>query len=58
MARVAGNAAALKLQHAGGIRHRRGHIVLLDRERPQKCACEQTAHGATAKMRLLLPFND
>ncbi|QDL36760.1 Crp/Fnr family transcriptional regulator [Rhodoferax sediminis] len=33
-------AAALKLQQAGVIRYRRGHIQVLDRQRLEQCTCE------------------
>ena len=42
-------AAALKLQQAGVIRYRRGHIDVLDREQLERRACE--CYGATRKAR-------
>jgi len=46
-------AAALKLQHAGVIRYQRGHIVVLDRDRLEKCACECYACAKKEHQRLL-----
>jgi CRP-like cAMP-binding protein len=46
-------AAALKLQHAGVIRYQRGHIVVLDRDRLEKCACECYACAKREHQRLL-----
>lgn len=53
-------AAALKLQHAGVIRYQRGHIVVLDRERLEKCACECYACAKNEHQRLLpsLPVDE
>jgi CRP-like cAMP-binding protein len=53
-------AAALKLQHAGVIRYQRGHIVVLDRDRLEKCACECYACAKREHQRLLpsLPASD
>jgi CRP-like cAMP-binding protein len=47
--------AALKLQQAGVIRYRRGHIEVLDREQLERRACEcygmaRTARGKPARM--------
>jgi CRP-like cAMP-binding protein len=46
-------AAALKLQHAGVIRYRRGHICVLDRERLEQRACECYAAAKKEYDRLL-----
>jgi len=46
-------AAALKLQHAGVIRYQRGHIVVLDRDRLEKCACECYSSAKKEHQRLL-----
>lgn len=46
-------AAALKLQHAGVIRYQRGHIVVLDRDRLERCACECYASAKREHQRLL-----
>jgi len=53
-------AAALKLQHAGVIRYQRGHIVVLDRDRLEKCACECYACAKKEHQRLLpsLPMHE
>ena len=46
-------AAALKLQHAGVIRYRRGHICVLDRARLEQRACECYAAAKKEYERLL-----
>jgi CRP-like cAMP-binding protein len=46
-------AAALKLQHAGVIRYRRGHICVLDRARLEQRACECYAAAKKEYDRLL-----
>jgi CRP-like cAMP-binding protein len=46
-------AAALKLQHAGVIRYSRGHIVVLDRQRLERRACECYAVAKREFHRLL-----
>lgn len=46
-------AAALKLQHAGVIRYSRGHIVVLDRPRLERQACECYAVAKREFHRLL-----
>ena len=46
-------AAALKLQHAGVIRYRRGQIDVLDRARLEQCACECYASTRKEHQRLL-----
>jgi CRP-like cAMP-binding protein len=53
-------AAALKLQHAGVIRYQRGHIVVLDRDRLEQCACECYACAKQEHLRLLpsLPVSE
>jgi len=38
-------AAAHKLQHAGVIRYRRGHVAVLDRQRLEARTCELAAYG-------------
>jgi len=38
-------AAAHKLQHAGVIRYRRGHVAVLDRQRLEARTCELSAYG-------------
>jgi CRP-like cAMP-binding protein len=48
-------AAALKLQHAGVIRYQRGRIVVLDRNRLEKCACECYSSAKREHQRLLPP---
>lgn len=45
--------AALKLQHAGVIRYSRGHIVVLDRQRLERQACECYAVAKREFHRLL-----
>ena len=47
--------AALKLQHEGVIRYRRGHIVVLDRQRLEQRACECYA-VAKREYRRLMPM--
>ena len=48
-------AAAIKLQRAGVIRYRRGRIVVLDRQRLERCTCECYAAAKREHDRLLPP---
>jgi CRP-like cAMP-binding protein len=46
-------AAALKLQHEGAIQYSRGHIVVHDRQRLERHACECYAFSKKAYFKLL-----